>query len=54
LSNALIALGGDLAGKYYPLGSLTKEEEQQLIDDHFLFQKPDPRNVLANCGAGIP
>ena len=51
LSTALLALPGDLNGKYYPLGGMTKEEEQQLIDDHFLFQKPDPRNVLANCGA---
>jgi len=37
------ALGGltdDLAGKYYPLSKMTKEEESQLIADHFLFQKP--------------
>lgn len=52
LSNALCALTGDLSGKYYPLGGMTKQEEQQLIDDHFLFQKPTPNNVLANCGAG--
>ena len=52
LSNALCGLGGDLKGKYYPLGGMTKQEEQQLIDDHFLFQKPTPNNVLANCGAG--
>lgn len=51
LSTALSNMQEDLAGKYYPLGHMTKEEEQQLIDDHFLFQKPDPRNVLANCGA---
>jgi len=52
LSTALCGLSGDLAGKYYPLGGMTKQEEQQLIDDHFLFQKPTPNNVLANCGAG--
>lgn len=52
LSSALLSLPADLEGKYYPLAAMTKEEEQQLIDDHFLFQKPDPRNVLANCGAG--
>lgn len=51
LSTALTALVGELGGKYYPLGGMTKEEEQQMIDDHFLFQKPDARNVLANCGA---
>lgn len=52
VANALSSMSGDLTGKYYPLGNMTKEEEQQLIDDHFLFQKPGPRNVLANCGAG--
>mmetsp|Transcript_22833 Transcript_22833/g.23061 ORF Transcript_22833/g.23061 Transcript_22833/m.23061 type:complete len:427 (+) Transcript_22833:118-1398(+) len=52
LSFALSSMSGPLAGKYYPLGGMTKEEEQQMIDDHFLFQKPDARNVLANCGAG--
>lgn len=52
LSTALCALTGDLSGKYYPLGGMTKQEEQELIDDHFLFQKPTPNNVLANCGAG--
>eukprot|EP01041_Mallomonas_annulata_P010547 gene10547-21989_t len=52
LAEALSGMTGDLIGKYYPLGGMTKQEEQQLIDDHFLFQKPDARNVLANCGAG--
>lgn len=52
LQTALSGLQNDLSGKYYPLGGMTKQEEQQMIDDHFLFQKPDPRNVLANCGAG--
>lgn len=51
LRNALTRMAGSMAGKYYPLGGMTAEEEQQLIDDHFLFQKPSPRNVLANCGA---
>lgn len=51
LSNALCALTGELKGKYFPLGAMTNKEEQQLIDDHFLFQKPTGNNVLANCGA---
>jgi creatine kinase len=51
ISNGLKQMKGDLAGTYYPLGDMTKEQEQQLQDDHFLFQKPSPRNVLANCGA---
>lgn len=51
LRNGLTRMTGPMAGKYYPLGGMTAEEEQGLIDDHFLFQKPSPRNVLANCGA---
>ena len=31
---------GDLSGRYYPLSEMTPEEQQQLIDDHFLFDKP--------------
>ena len=38
LVSALNSLTGELQGKYYALGGMTKEEEQQLIDDHFLFQ----------------
>lgn len=51
LSGALTHMEGDLAGKYYPLGGMTKEEEDKMQADGFLFQKPTPNNVLANCGA---
>ncbi|XP_060709906.1 creatine kinase U-type, mitochondrial-like [Hemiscyllium ocellatum] len=37
---ALAGLKGDLAGKYYSLSSMTDKEQQQLIDDHLLFNKP--------------
>ncbi|XP_038826655.1 creatine kinase S-type, mitochondrial-like [Salvelinus fontinalis] len=37
---ALAGLKGDLAGHYYSLGDMTEKEQQQLIDDHFLFDKP--------------
>ncbi|XP_061553882.1 creatine kinase, mitochondrial 2a (sarcomeric) isoform X1 [Phycodurus eques] len=37
---ALAGLKGDLAGRYYSLGEMTDSEQQQLIDDHFLFDKP--------------
>jgi creatine kinase len=47
---ALNGLSGDLSGKYYPLKSMTKEEEQQLITDHFLFQKPTG-HLMVNSGA---
>ncbi|KAJ8290350.1 hypothetical protein GJAV_G00011740 [Gymnothorax javanicus] len=36
----LSSLDGDLKGKYYALKNMTEEEQQQLIDDHFLFDKP--------------
>ena len=38
--DALDGLGGDLSGHYYPLNNMTEQEQQQLIDDHFLFDKP--------------
>ncbi|CAM9177279.1 unnamed protein product [Chrysoparadoxa australica] len=51
IKDGLMGMTGPLAGKYYPLGGMTAQEEEQMIQDHFLFQKPSPRNVLANCGA---
>ena len=29
---------GDLAGKFYPLEGMDPTDQQQLIDDHFLFK----------------
>ncbi|XP_034784155.2 creatine kinase S-type, mitochondrial-like isoform X2 [Acipenser ruthenus] len=37
---ALAGLKDDLAGRYYRLGEMTDLEQQRLIDDHFLFDKP--------------
>ena len=37
---ALDTLTGNLQGKYYPLNKMTPEEQDQLIEDHFLFDKP--------------
>ncbi|XP_078516367.1 creatine kinase B-type [Lissotriton helveticus] len=45
---ALASLEGDLAGKYYALKNMTDEEQQQLIDDHFLFDKPVSPLLLAS------
>jgi len=50
LVEALSGLSGDLAGKYYPLKSMTPDEEKQLIADHFLFQKPTG-HLMVNSGA---
>lgn len=38
--DALQGLPTDLAGKYYSLKSMTEAEQDQLINDHFLFDKP--------------
>lgn len=45
---ALSNLTGDLKGKYYALKNMTEEEQQQLIDDHFLFDKPVSPLLLAS------
>ncbi|KAJ8412973.1 hypothetical protein AAFF_G00105550 [Aldrovandia affinis] len=38
--DALNGLQGELKGQYYSLTQMTDREQQQLIDDHFLFDKP--------------
>lgn len=48
LSEALDALTGDLKGKYYALKNMSDAEQQQLIDDHFLFDKPVSPLLLAS------
>merc|ERR1712022_78979 len=38
---------GDLKGKFYPLEGMSKKDQQQLIDDHFLFKEGD--RFLESC-----
>ncbi|XP_077587683.1 creatine kinase, testis isozyme-like [Stigmatopora nigra] len=45
---ALDSLTGELQGKYYALKKMTEEEQQQLIDDHMLFDKPVSPLLLAS------
>ncbi|KAF6030020.1 CKM [Bugula neritina] len=40
LLKALSNLEGPLKGKFYSLETMTPQDQQQLIDDHFLFEKP--------------
>ena len=40
VTNALLLDGTGLKGKYYALASMTEEEQQQLVNDHLLFEKP--------------
>jgi creatine kinase len=57
VSKALMNLGGELKGDYYPLagsqsysrklGGMTHAEEEQLREDHFLFQEPDSTLLIS-------
>lgn len=49
VSSTLKEVDGDLAGTYYPLTGMTKETQQQLIDDHFLFKEGDRFLQAANA-----
>ena len=40
-TKALSNLTGDLAGQFYPLTNMSKDVQQRLIDDHFLFKEGD-------------
>ena len=40
VTEALAGLSGEFEGKYYPLSKMTEAEQDQLIADHFLFDKP--------------
>ena len=56
-TTAFLSLEGDLKGDYFPLAGsntyaakpngITHEEEEQLRNDHFLFQEPDSTLLLA-------
>jgi len=39
---------GELAGKYYPLATMSEADQKQLIEDHFLFKEGD--RFLEACG----
>nr|BAD34678.1 creatine kinase [Polyandrocarpa misakiensis] len=45
---ALDKLTGELKGKYYPLAGMTDQQQEQLIADHFLFDKPVSPLLLAS------
>lgn len=48
VTDALSGLAGNLAGMYFPLGKMTEAEQNQLIEDHFLFDKPVSPLLLAS------
>merc|ERR1712071_266253 len=49
VSASLSGLEGELKGTFYPLTGMTKEVQQQLIDDHFLFKEGDRFLQAANA-----
>jgi len=38
---ALEKFDGELKGKYYSLSSMSEQERNQLVEDHFLFKEGD-------------
>jgi len=41
VSSTLKGLSGELKGDFYPLTGMSKDVQQKLIDDHFLFKEGD-------------
>jgi len=41
VSNALCSLEGELAGEYYPILGMSKDVQEALIKEHFLFKEGD-------------
>lgn len=53
--DALARLKGEYKGKYYPLATMTDKEQEQLIEDHFLFDKPvSPLLLCSGMGRDWP
>lgn len=50
VKEALTKMTGDLAGDYFSLVTMTKEQEAQLQADHFLFQIPNPDAMIYSSG----
>ena len=42
---------GELAGKFYDLGTLSDEDKNMLLSSGFLFQIPKTTNLLWHAGA---
>ena len=48
VSSALEKLDGNLTGEYLPLNKMTDAQQDKLIEDHFLFDKPISPLLLAS------
>ncbi|KAK9758507.1 ATP:guanido phosphotransferase, N-terminal domain [Popillia japonica] len=49
VSSTLSGLEGELKGTFYPLTGMSKDVQQKLIDDHFLFKEGDRFLQAANA-----
>ncbi|CAH2003717.1 unnamed protein product [Acanthoscelides obtectus] len=49
VSSTLSGLEGELKGTFYPLTGMSKDTQQKLIDDHFLFKEGDRFLQAANA-----
>ena len=54
VSTLLLGLSGEFSGQYYPLATITKEERERLIADHFLFKAGDRFLEAAGCNRDWP
>ncbi|VVC28422.1 ATP:guanido phosphotransferase, N-terminal,ATP:guanido phosphotransferase, catalytic [Cinara cedri] len=54
VSSTLTALSGELKGAFYPLTGMSKDVQQKLIDDHFLFKEGDRFLQAANASRYWP
>lgn len=51
LCGAFERFEGELAGKFYDLGTLSDEDRNMLLENGFLFQIPKTTNLLWHAGA---
>ncbi|XP_025412471.1 arginine kinase [Sipha flava] len=54
VSSTLKVLSGELKGEFYPLTGMSKDVQQKLIDDHFLFKEGDRFLQAANASRFWP
>lgn len=54
VSCTLKGLSGELKGEFYPLTGMSKDVQQKLIDDHFLFKEGDRFLQAANASRFWP
>ncbi|XP_026817966.1 arginine kinase [Rhopalosiphum maidis] len=54
VSSTLTGLCGELKGEFYPLTGMSKDVQQKLIDDHFLFKEGDRFLQAANASRFWP